>query len=342
MNKKTKKATAPGKGRPQRPLVIDFHAHILNPKVFEITRKHSLHTRIGLAGRTSLGDPGRSSMATDRMTNLAGRLADLDAMKIDIQVISPSLIHQNTASMKGEAALKLVREVNDDVAEAVARHPDRLVGLGIVPFQEPKLATGELERMVARLGLRGVEIPSFINGHELGDKMFRPFWRKAEKLDVPVFIHPAGNADERLRRFGLAFSVGQPYEEALAMSSLIYEGVMDRFPRLKILISHGGGYLPYYAGRQDNAQLTGADGVKLKGSFSSYIRRFYYETVIFNPDMLDFLATKTPASHIVMGTDYPFGEHHPIRFVRRAKSLTRATQDGILGRHAARILKLRI
>ncbi len=342
MNKKPKKTRSPGKGRAKPALVIDFHAHILNPKVFEITRQHSLHARIGLGERTSLGNAEQSTVATDRMTNLAGRLADLDRMKIDIQVISPSLIHQNTASMNGPQALKLVREVNDDVAEAVVRHPDRLVGIGIVPFHEPKLAAAELGRMVSRLDLRGVEIPSFVNGHELGDKMFRPFWRKAEKLDLPVFIHPAGNSDERLRRFGLAFSVGQPYEEALAMSSLIYEGVMDRFPKLKVLISHGGGYLPYYAGRQDNAQRIGADGVKLKGSFSSYIRRFYYESVIFNPDMLDFLATKTPASHIVMGTDYPFGERHPIRFVRRAKTLSRTAQDGILGRNAAKILKLGI
>ena len=330
------------KKRQKKPLIIDFHAHIINPKVFEVTQKHSLHNRIGLKGRTSLGDASRSRIATDRMTNLAGRMKDLDAMKIDIQVISPSLIHENTASMKADRALKLVHDVNDNVAEAVAKHPDRLVGLGIVPFHHPKLAAKELERMVGKLDLRGVEIPSFINGHELGDKMFRPIWRKAEKLDVPVFIHPAGNSDERLRRHGLAFSVGQPYEEALAMSSLIYEGVMDDFPKLKVLVSHGGGYLPYYAGRQDNAQQIGADGVKLRGSFSSYIRRFYYESVIFNPDMLDFLATKTPTGHIVMGTDYPFGERDPIRFVRRAKSLSRSAQDGILGRNAAKILKLKI
>lgn len=330
------------KTRAKKPLVIDFHAHIVHPKVFEVTQKYSLHNRIGLAGRTSLGDPKRSQISMDRMVRAEGRLKDMDAMGIDIQVISPSLIHHNTASLKAERALKLVRQVNDGVAEAVGENPDRLVGLGMVPLHEPKLAVKELERLITRLDLRGVQIPSFVNGMELGDKRLRPFWRKAEKLDVPVLIHPAGNSDPRLHKFGLAFTVGQPYEEALAQSSLIYEGVMDRFPKIKILISHGGGYLPYYAGRQDNARKSGSDGVKLQGSFSSYIRRFYYESVVFNPDMLEFLATKVATRNIVMGTDYPFGERDPIGFIRRAKKLSRAQQDGILGRNAAKLLKLKV
>ena len=136
--------------------------------------------------------------------------------------------------------------------------------------------------------------------------------------------------------------VGQPYEEALAMSSLVYEGVMDKFPKLKILIAHGGGYLPYYAGRQDNAYRAGRDGGTLKGSFSSYIRKFHYETVIFNPDMLDYLSTKVSSKNIVMGTDFPFGETSPISFIRKSKKLSSAQQDAILGKNAARLLKLKI
>jgi aminocarboxymuconate-semialdehyde decarboxylase len=183
---------------------------------------------------------------------------------------------------------------------------------------------------------------TIVRNDELGDKKFNPFWRKAEQLDVPVFIHPAGNSDPRLRKFGLAFMVGQPYEEALAMSSLVYEGVLDKFPKLKLLIAHGGGFLPYYAGRQDNAYKSGRDGGTLKSNLSSYIRKFYYETVVFNPDMLDFLATKVSTKNIVMGTDYPFGENKPIDFIRRTKTLSRAQQDAILGTNAARLLKIKI
>jgi len=275
----------------KKPFIIDFHGHIVNPEVFEITQKNSLHSRIGLGKQTSLGGNKHSELTMHRMLDMPHRLRDMNKMGIDMQVISPSLIHHNTEPMAPLRALEIVQKVNDSVAEAVSEHPDRLSGIGIVPLQDAKISAKELDRMVKKNGLRGVQISTVVRGNELGDKTFYPFWRKAEQLNVPVFIHPAGNSDPRLKKFGLAFTVGQPYEEALAMSTLIYEGIMDKFPKLKLLIAHGGGYLPYYAGRQDNAYHSGRDGRTLKRSFSSYIRKFYYETVVFNPDMLDFLAT---------------------------------------------------
>ena len=328
--------------RKKKPFVIDFHGHIVIPKIFKQTQKFSLHARIGLGKQTSLGGSARSEETMVRMTDAKEKLKDMDKMGVDMMVISPSLIHHNTESLTPARALKIVKVVNEEVAQAVNDNPDRFCGIGIVPFHEPKLAARELDRQVNKLGLKGVTIPTTVKGLELGDKYFWPFWRKAEKLDVPVFIHPAGNADERLRKFGLAFTVGQPYEEALAISSLVYEGVMDRFPGLKIVVAHGGGYLPYYAGRQDNAYREGRDGGMLKGDFSSYLKKFYYETAIFNPDMLDFLATKTSPKHILMGTDYPFGEKSPVPFVRAAKTLSTAAQNGILARNAAALLKLNL
>lgn len=333
-----RKSKAPRK----MPFVIDFHAHIVNPEVFELTQKNSLHSRIGLGKQTSLGGNKHSENTMRSMLDMDVRLKDMDRMGIDLQVISPSLIHHNTEPMPPLRALKIVQRVNDSVAEAVAAHPDRLAGIGIVPLQDAKKSAKELERMVKNLDLRGVQISTFVRDEEIGSKSFHPFWRKAQQLDVPVFIHPAGNSDPRLKKFGMAFMVGQPYEEALAMSSLVYEGILDKFPGLKILVAHGGGYLPYYAGRQDNAQRAGRDGGKLKGDFSSYIRRFYYDTVIFNPDMLDFLSTKVSTKNIVMGTDYPFGEKNPIGYVRKAKKISTAQQDAILGKNAARLLKLKI
>jgi len=336
------KANSKRKSLPKKPFVIDFHGHIVNPKVFELTQKNSLHSRIGLGKQTSLGGSKHSQMTMLRMTDMSARFKELDKMGIDMQVISPSLIHHNTEPMAPSKALKIVQRVNDSVAEAVAEHPDRLAGIGIVPLQDPKMSAKELDRMIMKNGLRGVQISTVVRGDELGDKKFHSFWRKAQQLDVPIFIHPAGNSDPRLKKFGLAFMVGQPYEEALAMSSLVYEGVLDKFPKLKLLIAHGGGYLPYYAGRQDNAYRAGRDGGSLKGSMSSYIRKFHYETVVFNPDMLDFLSTKVSANNIVMGTDFPFGETNPISFIRKTKKLSRAQQDAILGKNAARLLKLKI
>ena len=326
----------------RRPFIIDFHAHIVSPELFKLTQDHTLHARIGLGKKTSLGDAKASRETMKRMVDPKVRLKDLDRMGIDIQVISPSLIHHNTTWADGVTADHITQEVNNHVAETVSLTPDRLAGIGIVPLQDPKRSTFELDRIVNKLGLLGVQIPTAIGELELGDKIFHPFWQKAEILGIPVFIHPAGNSDRRLRKYGLAFTLGQPYEEALAMSSLVYEGVMDKFPKLKIVVAHGGGFLPYYAGRQDYAARTKRDGGNLKGDFSSYIRKFYYETVVFNSDMLEFLSTKTSNRHILMGTDYPFGENDPYKFVRKAKKLSKSAQDNILGLNAARLLGIKI
>ena len=339
MAAKAKKA--PAIIKPKRPLTIDCHAHIVVPEVFAITAGHGLHARIGLKGRTSLGPARESQITMQKMLGTKERLADMDRMGIDIQVVSPSIVHLNSYWADGARALEIDRMTNDATAEMVATHPDRLVGLGLVPMHDPARAVREMTRCVTKLGLKGVEISTDVNGSEIGERKFHRFWRAAEKLGCPVFIHPAGNSDKRLQRYGMAFNLGQPYEEALAMSSLVYDGVIDRFPKAKIMIVHGGGFLPYYAGRQDSGSRTGRDGANLKGEFSDYIKKFYYDSVIFNPDMLEFLATKTPASHIMMGTDYPFGERKPVEFVRRAKRLSKSVQDGILGRNAARFFGIK-
>ncbi len=340
--KSAAKRKAPAKIRPKRPLTVDCHGHIVVPEVFEITRKHGLHERLGLKGRTSLGPAKESEITMRKMMSADERIADMDRMGVDIQVVSPSIVHQNTYWAEGARALEIDRMTNDATAEMVSKHPDRLVGMGLVPLHDPQRAVREMKRCLDRLGLRGVAVSTDVNGAEIGEKQFHPFWRAAEKAGCPVFIHPAGNADRRLQKFGLSFNLGQPYEEALAMSSLIYNGVLDRFPKVKLMIVHGGGFLPFYAGRQDAASRTGRDGAGLKGEFSDYIRKFWVDSVIFNPDMLEYLATKIPARQIMMGTDYPFGERQPVEFVRRAKGLSKSAQEGILGRNAARFFGIRI
>src|SRR5262249_7480548 len=198
------------------------------------------------------------------------------------------------------------------------QHPHRLVGVGSVPLQDAEFAAAELERCVRDLGLRGAIISSQVNGIELGDPVLRSFWAKAEKLGAVIFIHPAGHSAPRMRRNRLMITIGQPLEEAYAVSSLVYEGVMDAFPKLKILIAHGGGYLPFYTGRHDNDYRYGRSP-QLKGDFSSYLTRFFYDSVLFNPDMLEFLATKVPFSHVMLASDYPLEENRPVQYVRHPK-----------------------
>jgi aminocarboxymuconate-semialdehyde decarboxylase len=275
------------------------------------------------------------------MVDLDMRLKDMDAMGVDIQVISPSILHQCTYSLDPQEALLLERINNDHVAEIVARKPDRQIGLGCVPLQDAAIAASEMERCVKSLGLKGIIVGSRVNDWELGDEHLWPFWQKAEALGVPLFMHPAGNSDPRLRKHTLLISLGQPLEEAFAMCSLIYEGVMDKFPGLKIVFAHGGGFVPFYTGRFDWMYRRGANK-QMKTDFSAYLKKFYYETVVFDPAMLEQLADKAGAGHIMLGSDYPFGEWKPIEFVRKAKRISEASRRNILGANAAKLLGLSI
>src|SRR5262245_6461776 len=332
---KTAKTQARAKGPARKPVVIDVHAHILEPEVLEFTFKHSMFAQAVAAG-------GIPQPLMQRMTDMSLRITEMDVMGVDIQVISPSILQQCTYFAEPEEGLRMEKIVNDRVAEAVAAKPDRLVGLGSVPMQDVALAAQELERCVNSLGLRGVIISSNVNGKEIGDASFKPFWAKAEQLGATIFIHPAGSTDPRMRKHRQLITLGQPLEEAFAQSSLIYEGVMDAFPKVKVLFAHGGGFLPFYTGRHDNDWRKGNGTPNMKKDFSSYLPRFYYDTVLFNPDMLEFLVTKVPSSHVLLATDYPFAENRPVEYVRSAKKLSREDQDAILGRNAAKLLGISI
>jgi aminocarboxymuconate-semialdehyde decarboxylase len=334
---KSTRATAKPKSRgpTPRPTVIDVHAHVLVPEVMKLTYEHSQYAR-AVAGPGGVPEP-----LFKRMTDVPLRLQEMDATGVDIQVISPSIMQQCTYEMEPQEALKMDRLGNDRVAEAVAHHPDRLVGLASLPLHDVELSAAELERCVRDLDLRGAIISSHVNGVELGDERLRPFWAKAEELGAVIFVHPAGNTDKRMLRNRLMITVGQPLEEAYALSSLIYEGIMDQFPKLKIMVAHGGGYLPFYTGRHDNDYRYGRSP-HLKGDFSSYLPRFFYDTVLFNPDMLEFLVTKVPSSHVMLASDYPFAEKRPVEYVRRAKKIGKKEQDAILGANAARLFGISI
>ena len=311
------------------------------PEILAATYERSLFaTAFARKGADGRPEP-IPDFVVKRMTDTAQRLAAMDAMGVDIQVVSPSILHQCSYALAEADALALERLSNDRVAEIVAEHPDRLAGIGSVPLQNVALATAELERAVRGLGLKGVVISSHVNGAELGDPRHRPFWAKAQELDAAIFMHPAGNPDARMTRHGRLTSIGQQIEELLAMSSLVYDGVMDAFPRLKIAMAHGGGFLPYYAGRLDFFHRSGYSK-QLKGEFSAYLPRFFFDSVIFNADMLEFLARKVPPSQIMLGSDYPFGESDPVAFIRSARHLSRAAQDAIVGANAARFLGIEL
>ena len=328
-----------GRGPGKKPVVIDFHAHSMTQEVFDATYNKSILGQL----RAQSGGAVRAfpEAQVQRMTNLDLRLQEMDRMGVDIQVVSPNILHQCTYAEDPAEGLRLERINNDATAEMVSRAPERLVGIASIPLQDVAIAIRELERSTQDLKLKGVIVASRINELELGDPILRPFWKRAEELQIPVFVHPAGSPDPRLRRHSLLISLGQPLEEAYAQTSLIYDGVLDEFPKLKIAFAHGGGFIPYYAGRFDWIYRRGSTP-QLKHDVSTYLKGLYFETVLYNIDVLEFLATKVDSSHIMLGSDFPFGEMHPVEFVMSSARLPEDVKFDILGVNAARFLGLSI
>ena len=326
------------KSRSQKPLVIDAHAHYHGASVNKFIREKTGRTgggfvgSIGISKKMVAAQNRHVKFVTERQRDVKLRLRELDKLGIDMQVLTSSP-NAGCYWADGETGLKMAARNNDTVAEMVAKYPHRFVGVGTIPLQNVNLSIKELRRCVGELDLRGVIIGSIVEGMELGDKKLWKFWRELEKLGVPVIIHPDGfTHPERLLKFYMWNSIAQPLEEALAMSSFIYEGVMDTFPKIKILICHGGGYLPFYAGRADITYIGRPEtGGKAAKKPSDYFRRFYYDTVFYNQDMLQFLVKKVGDSKIMMGTDYPHysKEWNGADFVKKTPGLSKETKNAV-------------
>jgi aminocarboxymuconate-semialdehyde decarboxylase len=328
-----------------RPRAIDVHAHIIVPEVYAVAAEHNIFSELP-------ADPGvtdemrgkikeRAGTVLARMSDVAGRIASMDAMGVDVQVLSASLVHQGLEWADAQTSLRLARTTNDWIAKAVATHPTRFVGLGTLPLHVPSLAVGELERLRSELGLAGVAISTTAGGMELGDAALRPFWEKAEGLGAVVYIHPGGNRDRRFKRFHLWNSVGQAFEEAMAISSLMYDGVLEQFPRLKICISHGGGYMPFYMGRIDRNYVEKANTrVNMKKPPIDYLRMLYFDSCVYERPVLQHLVDKVGADRVLLGSDYPVGETKPIEFVTGTEALSGAQKEQIVVTNAAALLGL--
>jgi aminocarboxymuconate-semialdehyde decarboxylase len=268
----------------------------------------------------------------------------MDRMGIDVQAISPAppQFYYWAAPELGRAAARLV---NDRIAEIVHDHPGRFVGLATVPLRAPEFAVTELERAVKKLGLRGVEICTNVAGAELSDERFRPFFAKAEELGILVFMHPNGFTDgRRLADHYFSNLIGNPLDSTVAVSHLIFGGVLDAYPKLKICVAHGGGYLPAYAGRMDHAHAGRSDcRLCIKKKPTSYLKRLHFDTLVFTPHQLEYLVSQYGSDRILLGTDYPYdmGMYDPLAFVESAGKLTRADREAIVGGNAVRLLKLR-
>jgi aminocarboxymuconate-semialdehyde decarboxylase len=338
------------RGRKGRKLRVDMHCHFLNrdaaakvaplnPGQYEpqIKFANALTREVNVKQMQDRGE---------KLATVELRLKDMDRMGIDIQALSPAP-QQTYYWTEPGLGVELSRMVNERLAEIVGRWPDRFVALGTVPLQDVELAVIELERCVKQLGLRGVEINPNVAGKDLTDPSLNldRFFAKARELDIVIFMHPIGfTQGERLMDHYFNNVIGNPLDTTLGTSRLIFDGVMERHPGLKVVLPHAGGFLAHYWARMDHAWRARPDcRTVIKKAPSSYLRKFYFDTIAFDPEMLRNLIDKFGAQQVVLGTDYPFdmGEEDPVGLIGSVPRLSAAEKERIMGGNAARLLKIR-
>src|SRR5215813_9791804 len=336
--------------RKGRSLRVDIHCHYFNPAVAaKVAHLNPGQYEPSVQFANAQTREVNVKQMQDRgakLSTIEVRLKDMDRMGIDVQAVSPAPNQTYYWTDPGHGA-ELARAVNDRLAEIVAMWPDRFVALGTVPLQDVALAVAELERCVNELGLRGVEINPSVNGMDLTDPRLNleKFFAKVQELDVVIFMHPIGFTNgERLVDHYFNNVIGNPLETTVATSHLIFDGVMERNPKLKVVLPHAGGYLAHYWARMDHAHRARPDcRTVIKRAPSRYLEKFYFDTITFDPQMLRQMIDRFGAEHVLLGTDYPYdmGVENPIRFIASVPRLKGDEEARIVGGNAARLLKIK-
>lgn len=332
----------------QLPPILDVHAHAIVPAAMELVagepglRQEREADLKNFGAETMKNQQAMIEEIGPLLTDLERRLEKMDRMRVDVQLVSPSPSHYHTWAGP-ELARSITRTVNEGIAALCAARPDRLVGLGMVPVQHPDVAESELVHAVTELGMKGVEISTTAPGLELADEEYGPFWARAEELGALVFIHPWGcTLGPRLNRHYLGNIVGQPVETTVALSHIIFSGLLDRRPGLKILAAHGGGYLPYYVGRSDHGWKVRPEIRTPKNPPSSYLKKLYFDSLVYEPGALANLVARVGAERVMLGSDFPFdmGSEDPVGHVHATPGLGEAERAAICGGTAAGLLHI--
>jgi aminocarboxymuconate-semialdehyde decarboxylase len=327
---------------------IDTHAHVLTeetmallrqaapkvgPKITPIDAESALLDVAGVAYKPF----PRGGWDVER------RLQDMDAAGVDMQVLS---VTPQTFLFNQEAALTNETSIiqNDQIAKLVRQHPDRFMGIATLPMQAPELAAAELTRAMSKLGLRGAQIGTNTNGKNLDDPALEPLWAAASELDAFIMVHPTAVAGaDRLKSYYLANLIGNPLDTTIAAASLVFGGVLERFPNLKFLMVHGGGFTPYQAGRWIHGWNVRDEGkVNLPNGPAASLDRLYYDTILHSKTNLEFLIGSLGASRVVLGSDYPY-DMAMLDCVEHVRALNISETDRaiVLGQQAEKLLATR-
>ena len=318
-------------------LTVDMHAHSYVHDVWPLIEDHD---ELGYLMSVVNTPPLKNKLD---INNVDFRLQQMDEQGIDVQAVSLHVGQYHHWAGRDLAA-EIVAIQNNKIAELCAAHPERFVGLGAVALQHPDLAVEQMKHAVQELDMRGFMITGSVNDEELSDPKFHPFWAAAEELGTVIFIHPRNftAGQSRLQGNGaLSNVIGNPLETTVALSHLIFEGTLDKYPGVKICAAHGGGYLPSYIGRSDHC-VENWPGVCKPGSKipSEYLKQLYFDTLVYSTENLRHLIATVGTDRLVIGTDFPFNmsEKDAVGHLLSVADVSEAKQQAILGGTAARLL----
>lgn len=315
------------------PKCIDFHTHFLQRAVFEEAHPHSVSSCFG----RNMLSPELPSF--QRMFSPEMQIEDMDARGVDINILTSADVVQSRAWATPDDERRMTRVVNDECALWVSKYPGRFMGTGVLPLGDIRMALSELE-WTSAAGFKIVQLPSNYRGTYLGDAYFTDLWAAIHDRELAVFIHPEGASDMWYQDYAMWNSIGQSIEEVRCMSSLIYEGVLDRFPGLKIVMAHGGGYMPHYMGRLDrNYREKPFTAKNIRKKPSEYLSDFYYDSCVYDPRTLEMLVERVGIDRVVLGGDYPVADWDQIDFLA-ATRLSDEDQAKIAGGNAYQLLAL--
>jgi aminocarboxymuconate-semialdehyde decarboxylase len=320
----------------RRVKTVDTHSHCFIPEALALLDEDTQHA---VSTFPAMGTP-------DLIVDIPKRLRSMDAMAIDQEVLS--VPNPFWYELDHDRSARIVQIQNEGLAALCQAQPDRFAAFATLSMQFPDLAVRELEYAVSRLGLRGVATGDRVGKVELSDRRFDPVWARLEELGAVLYIHGQYTPELSTRLAGngwLNNVVGIPLGAAIALQHLIFEGVFDRFPRLKVLAAHGGGYLPSYAARSDHscrvAPALCKPEIPLRKAPSEYLNQIYFDSLVFTPEGLRHLVAQVGAGQIVLGTDHPIPwEEHPVELVFNTAELSDSARIGILGDNARRLLRL--
>lgn len=331
-------------------MIIDIHTHILVKDAFKEVKKknHSfeipkiIHDAGGKEYLLIYGEV--TGPITKQLYDVETRIKDMDAEGVDLQVLSvvPFTFFYN---LDVKLASAVARAQNSAISKLAEKYEERFVGLATVPLQDAEAAVEELEYAIKNLGLKGLEIGTNFMGKNLDSFELWPFYEKVQELDVPILVHPINPAGaERMRNYYLTNLVGFPFETALAIASIILGGILEKFPKLKFCFVHAGGFMPYQIGRLDhgyNARIEPKENISKPPS--KYIKMMYFDTITHYEQALKYLITVVGCDNVLMGSDYPYDmrDSHPVSTVNNLAWLSIEDKDKILGKNAAKILKLK-